>query len=303
MIIAIFGVLLLLNRQTGGMFEGFFIFVFPIPMVAYSAKHGLKSSLPVFFCTILISFLCGTPTSIFYAISESLIGMVFGARIYGKKDMRHTLFIVVVMSAALELVSTLALASLFGIDLNADIAEMQKMLNTVAAQAGVTGLEDIFSADYLRRIYVISIGFVGALEGVAVYYLSLAILRKLRYPIPKAEPLFDYYPHKAVGIVCLLLTFLYQYTFAKPLSNEVLQNIVQSVGICATLFLSFFGYYALVLALRIYLRLSAILGAIISVVLFMLFSAFLPYLGFFYLSMGLHEHMAETLAERQKQGG
>ena len=41
MIVAVFGVLLLLNRQTGGMFEGFFMFIFPIPMVAFSAGHVL----------------------------------------------------------------------------------------------------------------------------------------------------------------------------------------------------------------------------------------------------------------------
>ena len=60
MIVAIFGVLLLINRQTGGFLEGIFMFIFPIPMVAFSAKYGWKDSLPVFVCTVLLSFLFGT---------------------------------------------------------------------------------------------------------------------------------------------------------------------------------------------------------------------------------------------------
>ena len=76
MIAAIFGMLLLLNRQTGGMLEEVFLFAFPIPMVAYSAKYGWKKSLPVFAVTVLIAILCGTFSGFFYAASESFIGMV-----------------------------------------------------------------------------------------------------------------------------------------------------------------------------------------------------------------------------------
>ena len=43
MIVAIFAILLLLNRQTAGFFEELFVYLLPIPMVAYSAKSGGKS--------------------------------------------------------------------------------------------------------------------------------------------------------------------------------------------------------------------------------------------------------------------
>ena len=36
MVAAIFGVLLLLNRQSGGLFSDLFLFILPIPMTAYS---------------------------------------------------------------------------------------------------------------------------------------------------------------------------------------------------------------------------------------------------------------------------
>ena len=301
MIVAIFGVLLLVNRQTGGMFEGLFIFVFPIPLVAYSARYGLKSSLPVLVCTVLISFLCGTITSNFYAISEAIIGVVYGSRIYAKKDMTHTLVIVVALSAVSELICSVALASLFGIDIGADITEMQNMLNTMLAQAGVDTMEGIFTYDYLKRIYIVSVGFLGAIEGFVVYYLSLQVLRKLRYPIVKATPLFEFYPHRITGVIALLLQFLYQYTFVKPFSNETLQNVTQTLGICGMLYLVFFGFYAVLLIMNIYLRLPRAVGMILSILIMFIFSALLPYLGFAYISLGLHERMAAAVGNTKGQ--
>lgn len=216
MIVAIFGVLLLVNRQTGGMFEGFFMFIFPIPMVAFSAKYGWKDSLPVFFCTILIAFLFGTFTGMFYAIGMSFVGMVYGSCIRSGRDMNRTLILVMILSAAMELLCTVALATFAGFDLNADIMAMQETMNTMLAQAGVDTSTGILSYDYLRRMYIISTGFVGAMEGLIVYYLSYAILKKLRYPIRKPQPLTSYYPSRISGVIALVLVFIYAYTVAKP---------------------------------------------------------------------------------------
>ena len=102
MIIAIFGMLLLLNRQTGSFFEEVFLYIFPIPMVAYAAIYGWKRSLPVFVGMCLISFLCGTFTSIFYAISQAFIGLVFGTSLNHHRDMTRTLLMVMVLSVVLK---------------------------------------------------------------------------------------------------------------------------------------------------------------------------------------------------------
>ena len=59
MILAIFAILLLINRQTGAFFEEFFIYLLPIPMVAYASRYGLKSSLPVFVGMLAFSFFFG----------------------------------------------------------------------------------------------------------------------------------------------------------------------------------------------------------------------------------------------------
>ena len=296
MIVAIFWILLLVNRQTGGFFEGFFMFVFPIPMVAFSARYGWKDSLPVFVCTVLIAFLFGTFTAIFYAISMSFIGMVYGSCIKAEKDMNRTLLLVLFLSAAAELICSVALASLSGIDINADIMAMQEGMNQMFAQAGVSVAEGIFSYDYLRRIYIISMGVLGAAEGLIVYYLSLAILRKLRYPIRKPQPLTSYYPSRISGYIALALVGVYIITMTKPFENEIAQNVLQSAGICGVIYLVFFGYIALLMVCRVYLRLPRVLGMILSLFLTLSITYIPILMGYFYISGNLHEAIEARLS-------
>ena len=298
MIVAIFGVLLLINRQTGGMFEGFFMFIFPIPMVAFSAKYGWKDSLAVFVCTVLIAFLFGSFTGLFYAISMSFIGMVYGSCIHAKRDMNRTLILVMVLSAAAELLCTIALATVAGFDLNADIMAMQEGMNQVFAQAGVDiASTGILTYDYLRRMYIITTGFVGALEGLVVYYLSYAILKKLRYPIRKPQPITSYYPSKISGVIALILVFVYAYSVAKPFPNEIAQNVLQSAGMCGVIYLIFFGFIALIMVCRVYLRLPGFIGMLLTLFLTMTIS-YIPMLaGYLYISGNLHRMLDAKMSE------
>ena len=289
MIVAIFGVMLLINRQTGGFFSGILMFVYPIPMVAFAARYGLKDSVAVFVCTVLIAFLFGTFTAVFYAISGSFIGMVYGSCIFAKRDMNRTLILIMVLSAAAELIATVALATLSGIDINTDIMAMQESMNAMFAQAGLDTASGILSFDYLRRMYIISTGFLGAMEGLVVYYLSLLILRKLRYPIQKPMPLTQYYPSRISGFIAFALTFVYSYTVARPLSNETAQNILQSAGICGVIYLIFFGYIALLMFFRVYVRLPKALGMLLTLFLCLAISYVPILMGFAYISAGFHE--------------
>lgn len=300
MIVAIFGVLLLINRQTGGFLEGIFMFIFPIPMVAFSAKYGWKDSLPVFVCTVLLSFLFGTFTAIFYAIAESFIGMVYGSCIKAERDMNRTLVLVVALSAVAELLCSVALASLFGIDINQDIMAMQEGMNQAFEQAGIDTATGILSYDYLRRMYVISMGFMGAMQGLIVYYLSLVILRKLRYPIKKPQPLTQYYPSKISGFIAAFLVFVYIYSFAKPFANPTVQDIAQSAGICGVIYLIFFGYIALLMVCRVYLRLPRAVGFILSLLITFTISYIPIVAGYIYISGNLHYAIDDRLANERR---
>ena len=169
MIIAIFGMLLLLNRQTGSFFEEVFLYIFPIPMVAYAAIYGWKRSLPVFVGMCLISFLCGTFTSIFYAISQAFIGLVFGTSLNHHRDMTRTLLMVMVLSALANILSTVVLATLFGYNITAEVTAMQQGMHESLQKAlefsggtsnpqnvqTMEAMKSILTFDYMKRMFIL----------------------------------------------------------------------------------------------------------------------------------------------------
>ena len=188
MVTAIFALMLLINRQTGNIMEEVFLYLFPVPMVAFSARYGARASIPVLVSMALISFLFGAFTTIFYAVSSAFTGLVLGARIYHKRDMTRTLILVMAISAACNLLSTYVLASFMGYDLNADLTEMQTMMNTMMEQAGMGAAASLFTPDYIRRLFLVSMTFMGLVQGFLVYQISLLLLRRLRYPIENPAP-------------------------------------------------------------------------------------------------------------------
>ena len=154
----------------------------------------------------------------------------------------------------------------------------------VFEQAGVDVNSGILTYDYLRRMYIVTTGFVGALEGLIVYYLSYAILKKLRYPIRKPQPLTSYYPSKISGVIALILIFVYAYSVARPFSNPTAQNILQSAGMCGVIYLIFFGFIALIMVCSVYLHLPRAVGVILTLFLTMSIS-YIPMLaGYLYIS-------------------
>ena len=128
MITALFTILLLIDRQTGSMFQGALIFILPIPMVAYGARYGLCSSFAVWIASTLMAVFFSLPTTLIYSSCMAFIGMILGSRIHDKKDMTRTLLLVMLLSIIAELVNVLLLAVISGTTLDQDVLEMQTIM-------------------------------------------------------------------------------------------------------------------------------------------------------------------------------
>ena len=308
LLVAIFGVLLLLNRQTGGMLEETFIFLFPIPMVAFSARYGWKDSLPVFVCTVLISIVCGIFTSAFYAITQSFIGAVYGSCLHAKRDSNKTMLLVMGLSAVSNLLSTIVLASLFGINIQEDLQMMQTTMRQMIEKAGINmtpqqmqSIELLLQKDTLMRIFIVSMIFMGVVQGFIVCQLSLLILRRLRFQIQKPAPITSYYPPRWTGFIALLVFVLYSSTLAMPEMSgrqEIIRVAGQIGALCAYMYLLCFGFFAILFLLRAYGPGSRLLNTIIALAGFFVFPQLFMILGCVYISTGFHDWVVNKMGER-----
>ena len=311
MVAAIFDVLLLLNRQSGGLFSDLFLFILPIPMTAYSALYGGKSGFPVFICMAFLSFFCGDYSSFFYAICEAFTGWVFGTCLNQKRDPGKTMLLLMAIQSAVEVISGVVLAGLFGLDVSTTIKEMQtQLVDAVSKSAALQGQDadqmvqavtTMFSTEFLFRLYVISMVFLGVLQGFVIYELSLIILRRLRFPVQRPKPVSTFYPAKWTGYLGIGLFFLYMFTSSAAASGgSTLISAAQTAGICGYLYLVVFGFVGAQQYLTRILGWAKVAGILIPLLLIFMIPFVLVFVGFDYISLSLHTRIDQGYEERQK---
>ncbi|SKB74202.1 Uncharacterized conserved protein YybS, DUF2232 family [Lachnospiraceae bacterium] len=306
MIVAIFAIMLLLNRQTGDMLQSIFFFVYPIPMVAFSAKYGLRDSLAVFICTLICTIFFGTVLTAFYAVTQALVGIVYGTCLYHKKDPAKTILLVMVLCAVFSLASLWVDAAISGIQISQTATELKNIfessLNKAMEQTVASGNYDeaslaqmkegmakILSMDFLTRIVFISMALTGVFQGIVIYILSTAILVRLRFPIQKAKPITSFYPPEWSGILALALNYFMQYAFAKPFSNTLLQSTIETLGFCSSIYLWTFGVMAAAMFLHRKAHWNKMMAILLpSVLLLTILQGVALILGCAYISLGLH---------------
>ncbi len=302
MFIAIFTMLLIINRQTGMMLEGLIMYILPIPLAAYCTYYSWKSGLPVMAAMIFMSVLFGDPLTIFYAVTECLLGLVLGTCLHNHVDRTKTMILIMVLSTIFALLCTVALAPLFGFDLSEDIAALEKMMDQVfsmmsqamAAQGQTLVIpEGLQARGFIIRMLIIGYAFGGMLEGYIIYTLTVLILKRLRFPVEKPKNLFEFYPPKWTGSLAVIASFVYIYTSASPLENEILQGILQAVGIVGALYLMLFGILAVVLLCRKFLNGNKILTIIIVVMVSFAYTVILIVLGAGYIITDYHKAYME----------
>lgn len=301
MVTAIFGVMLLLNRQTGSLFQEVFLFLYPIPMVAYAARYGLKSGIPALIAMSLLSVLLGNVASVFYAVTQAFIGLVFGGCLYHKVDMTKILFAVMILSSAVNVVDIAVLGAVTGFDLNREVEEMQKMMNPIFEQSGMVVPETMMAAGYLKQIFVVSMIVLGSLQGFLVYEVSLLILRRLRFPVQKPKALLFYVPPKWTGYGAMLSLFCYSTGMTQPFENDGLQNAMLTIGTFGYIYLICFGFIAILLTLKLYFPKLGFLRVVLCVAVLFLFPMLEMMAGFIYIVSRYHQHLIEQYQLSQGQ--
>ena len=299
MLIAVFGVILVLNRQTGGLFEELIFFILPIPMTIFSMKYDWKDSLSVFVCMAVLSFFLGTLYTAFYAVTEAFLGIILGLCLRTHKDLNRTQLLVMGLSAVFSVVGSVVLASVLGMDLDTELAGMQTMMNSVFAGAGYSlsgeegAFSDLLSMASLKRMYILSMAVLGLLQGFVIVRLSLVILKRLRLHVPQPQPVGLFYPPRWSGILALFFFFLYTWSIMHPFGTEAAGNLVQTAGLCAYIYLLGFGWISMTLLIRRFI--SGAGGRMLSILLSMILLFIMPYLylilGFAYICTRFHDYL------------
>ena len=293
MMIAIIGAVLLADRQLAGSISSMALFLFPLPMVFYTAKYGLKNSGAVLAAMLVLVFILGTPQSMFFVGCESVIGTIYGAGVHNKTESRCILLRTLVLAGLVELLAMVVFASFFGYDITAEIGEYQNILNMITKDTGAVLPETFLSENSLRTLFVISAVMTGVLEGFITHMMARLMLKRMRFPLPPSTPLDQYYPPKWSGYAALAMMMAYYYSMAKPFASGAVNTALQAMGTAGMMYLVVYGFISiLILAPRMFPR-AARWIALISILLVFMASLVLAVSGFLYITTDIHERICK----------
>ncbi len=290
---AIVGVVLLINRQLGGLFQDMFLFLFPIPMVFYSAKYGWKDSWVVFAAMCILGFILGGIPTLFYVGSESLIGLIYGGGIYSGKKTHHLVLVTMAAGAVVNVLSTVVFASVFGYDIAAETKEMESMINQVFEGTGAELPSTVNLTQYIGTIIVVSAILTGVMQGFVTHVLSRLLLKRLRVPVEPPTPIADYYPPKWTGYLGFAGFMAYYYSIYRPLGNEIMHSLFQGLGMCGFLYLLVYGVIGIIVFMRVRNPKARGLGILLSMFILFVMPVFLVIFGFLYITTDVHRRLME----------
>lgn len=253
MCVAIYGLLLLLNQQTGLMIEASLSWVFIMPILLYSASQGVRAGLVTVISMGLLSFLFGSFTTWFYSWSALLIGYLYGVGVHQQFRHRTNFFLCFFFSTATYIAMVYLWAALFGLDLHADFDAIASWISFIDFQA--------FCA-----LFVL---FMGFLQALCVHLLAILLCNRLHIPIRDIGSLKQIHGNSTFGMISIIVWLLFFFG-QNVLEYPIWQTGLQICFFADCMLLSFFGAVVLIdYGIRHNIRkfsFFAIIGAVIPVV-------------------------------------
>ena len=293
MMLAIMGAVMLMDRQFAGFLSGTFLYLFPLPMVYYSAKYGFKDSLPVLASLFILLFILGTPQSIFYVGFEGVIGVVYGGSVHAGANNRKILMRTILMSVLLEVTAVLVFAAFFGYDIGAELQEYMDIFEQMSSQTGVNMTAIPGFDSLLKNIFFISIIVTGILEGFITHFFSRLLLKRLKMPLPESVPLWAYFPPKWTGYVGIAGFVAFYASISRPLDNQLYQTIMQGLGIMCIFYLAAYGYIGMIVVLPRKWPSMRHLAVVLALLMLFMAAPLMAIIGFLYITTDIHKNVLQ----------
>lgn len=292
MIIAIVGVFVLIDRQIGGLLSPYILYLYPLPMLLYSAKYGFKTALPVLAGMLFILFIFSmTPSAALYFSGMVLIGLANGSLIHYGASNKTVLISTAALGAFIEVGVMLLMMRLFGYDINAEVQEVQALTSSITNQLGQAP-EYMQTNSFFMNMFIISTVLTGVLEGFISHYLGRILSKRFRIKVPASEPIQMHFAPKIMGYIAIAGMIAYYASVFKPFADTFLQTSVQCIGFACIIYLVTYGCIGIyVYFLTMPVKLSRFVIWLIFMIAIMMIMPITAMLGFLYITTDWHKNL------------
>lgn len=224
MMLAIMGVLILLNRQSAGFFE-LLLFFLSIPIIIYELKYGKRMAMILCVSTMLLSILIATPTSIFYVFVAISTGWVYGYGVLHDWKNQTLLIFTVLCNLVTIYLTTIIFASIFGYNLQEEANTLLQYL----PKRNVGGL-DIVS--FVKEVVIISYVGIAILQALVTHLLANQMLVRFSLKVKQMNSIYDLHFPKYFAFLIVGVVFLYQVSSFISFNKMFQQVLLGVYAIC-----------------------------------------------------------------------
>lgn len=226
MMLAMIGVLLIINRQFAGTFE-LMLFLLSIPIIIYTVKYDMRMGLTLSISSILLSFMFATPTSIFYLISAVMIGLIYAFGILHHWHNSLLLASSVLGNLVVTIITVVIMGAVFGYDLQEEIAMFSKLMPD-------TNGVDI--KQFVTIIVFLSYLGLAILQAISVHIISIELLRRFKIKTIVMKNIFELRFPKWCAPLIIIGFVAYLIVSYIPVDKTVMD--VAMIAYCCLLLLS-----------------------------------------------------------------
>lgn len=295
MMVALYGMILFLNRQFAGMLEVYFAYLLPIPLVVFSAKYGWKNSLIVCASVFFLAFMLAMPQTWFYVVVSMMVGTTYGALVNHKAKNGVLLLVTMGVSIVSNVLTTVLFASFFGYNLTEELVMMNDIMVAYMGEETL-GMLPFDLMNFLKIMLVFAAILNGIMEGALVHMISNVLLKRLKFEVRPFKKLVDWIVPKWTGYLAFTVFscgLLSNYVTI----NETARYVILVMQAIAMIYLLVFGFGAIVIyGAVVYKKNISLLVVLLSLFFFTFAVPFLCVIGFIYITTDMRD---QILARRQ----
>lgn len=269
LICALYGLLLLLNQQTGAWIETTFSWVGVFPIFIYTMQTNPKAGFFGLVAMILMTPFFGGFTTWFTFWTFLIIGYLYAIGM--KKQISHMKNFIGLLIASWSQNALMILfwSSLFGFDLHQDFAMIQTFLPWI----------DFFV------FTIMVIGFLALLQSLCIHLLAILLMTRLRIPMRPLTPIYQTHASRSFSIASILMCIIF---FFSQNVLECSQGIIDFIQIIYFIDIVILIYYGVLYGLRFCIQKQRRKWTF-----FVILAAFIPGVQLIYAGLGIYDGLKQ----------
>lgn len=296
MLLAIFGALMLLDRQFSYFFDVYIVMIIPVVIIIYSAMYDIKDGGILSVCLLILTFIIGSGSFNYlcYVPLGIIVGLGYSYFLKRNVSKQVLLLASIVLYTIGEIIIAFIVMPIFGINLAEQVNQLKDVFISSSSTMGLD-LSMIDLSTILPLAIAFSTIFMGLIEGFLTHIVTLLLLKKFKIKDIDNRNLVPLEPSLTLTYICIVLVFLMMVSsryLTTLINNETIKYILLSAGMIGFIILCYFGYIFSIIFLKIRYQKNMALLVILAVFLLFPFSLFvLMIIGFLYGSGPLKKYI------------